>query len=126
MASRKLNFLQQLKHSVPLHAERSQSPAQSLRNREDTLAESEEPSSTDGPNGNSSRTRETLNCNLPEVHGPDPTRSTPVSERHSGSDLTTSPPAVAEEDHRLDVARGAPRLEDVIVNQTPPQMPQLL
>jgi hypothetical protein len=84
MASRKLKLLQQLKHSVLLHAERSQPPAQSLRNQEDTLAESGEPSSTDGPNGNSSRIRETLNCNFPEVHGPDPTRSTPATEVHLG------------------------------------------
>jgi hypothetical protein len=111
---------------VPLHAEKSQSPAQSLRNQEDTLAESEEPSNTDGPNGHSSRTRETLNCNLPEAHGPDPTRSTPATERHSGSDPATSSLVVAEEDHRLDVIGGAPRLEDVIANQTPQQMPQLL
>jgi hypothetical protein len=111
---------------VPLHAERSQSPAQSLRNREDTLAESEEPRSTDGPNGNSSRTRETLSCNFPEVHGPDPNKSTPATEGHSGSDPTTSPPAVTEEDHTPDVIGSARRLKDVIVNQAPPQMPQLL
>ena len=64
-----------------------------------------------------------MNCNLPEVHGPDPTRSTPATEGHSGSDPTTSPLAVADEDHRLDVIGGAPKPEDVIVSQTPPQMP---
>lgn len=108
MASKKPKFFQKLKGSLRSHAERSQSPAQPSRERNDALAVvTEVPSaaySNDTPDSNIPRNYGTLETDIPEERDTDTNASAAEVENlwdKASQCLTKENPSLVKEYERI-------------------------